>query len=99
MSDHSFHQVIAWVTVTPPINDMTEKLEYLWLTVILLRVQESFGCYVSLCSVRSARGLTALTVPIAGARGRVWVGSEIEACVDLNWGPREAPWHSTGGGF
>ena len=23
----------------------------------------------------------------------------MEACVDLNWGPREAPWNSTGGGF
>ena len=47
----------------------TEKLEYLWLTVILLRVQESFGCYVSLCSVRSARGLTAL-----GSTNRRWQG-------------------------
>ena len=57
---HSFHQVSPWVAVTPPINAMAEKPESLWLTALLLRVPEAFGCYVSLRSARSARGLTAL---------------------------------------
>ena len=53
---HIFNQVSAWVAVTPPINAMAEKLESLCLTMLLLRVQEAFGCYVSLRSARSARG-------------------------------------------
>jgi hypothetical protein len=36
---------------------MAEELEPLWLTAILLRVQEAFGCYISLHSARSARRL------------------------------------------
>ena len=57
---HSFHQVIVWVVVTTPISAMAEKPESLWLTTLLFRVPEAFGCYVSLCSARSARGLTVL---------------------------------------
>ena len=59
VSAHIFNQVSAWVAVTPPINAMAEKLESLLLTVILLRVPKAFGCYVSLRSARSSRGLTA----------------------------------------
>jgi hypothetical protein len=39
---------------------MTEELEPLWLTVILLRVPEALGCYISLHSARSACRLTVL---------------------------------------
>ena len=37
---------------------MAEKLEPLWLTVLLLRVPEAFGCYISLHSARAAFRLT-----------------------------------------
>jgi hypothetical protein len=40
-------------------NAMAEELEPLWLTAILLRVPEAFGCYISLHSARSACRLTA----------------------------------------
>jgi hypothetical protein len=46
-----------------------------------------------------ATGLTRGTPPRSGARGRVWVRSEMEACVDLFRGPRSTPWQSTGGGL
>ena len=36
------------------------ELEPLWFTALLLRVQEVFGCYISLHSARSACRLTAL---------------------------------------
>ena len=36
-------------------NAMADELEPLWLTALLLRVPEAFGCYISLHSGRSAR--------------------------------------------
>jgi hypothetical protein len=48
----------------------------------------------SVCTV-TVLGRTDLT----GCQGRVRVRSEMEACVELNWGPRSTPWQSTGGGL
>ncbi len=39
---------------------LSEELEHLWFTSLLLRVPEAFGRYVSLHSVRSTCRLTAL---------------------------------------
>jgi hypothetical protein len=39
---------------------LAEELEPLWLSALLRRVPEAFGCYISLHSARSACRLTAL---------------------------------------
>ena len=67
---HSFHQVSPWVAVTPPINAMAEKPESLWLTALLLRVPEAFGCYISLRSASTACRLTALGRTILRCQGQ-----------------------------
>jgi hypothetical protein len=58
-----FRQVIDSLCVCGYLshaNAIAEELEPLWVTMLLLRVPEDFGCYISLHSARSACRLTVL---------------------------------------
>ena len=67
---------------------MAEEPEPLWVAALLLRVPEAFGRYISLHSARPSCDRPYRAVTVSGARGRVQVRSEMEACVDLYRGPR-----------